>query len=148
MNTHLLLIFIIISGVMTADQIGPNKKSIIIKKEQETVILSCSYDTSSSYIWLYWYRQYPNRELQYLLYKGARSYSSHENMPDSRFRSTTSESSTELIIKSVSLSDSALYYCALRVEPSDTKSLKVFTKTQTHKYCFEQHNQMNIKPQK
>ncbi len=77
--------------------------------------MSCLYDTSSEYVYLYWYRQYPNKEPEYLLYKGARSWSSYENIPDTRFQSTTSDTSTELIIDSVILSDSALYYCALRV---------------------------------
>ncbi len=76
--------------------------------------LSCTYETNSNNIWLYWYRQYPNREPEYILYKGARSWSSDEDIPDG-FQSTTSQSSTELIIISVTLSDSALYYCALRV---------------------------------
>jgi len=79
------------------------------------VTLSCSYDTSSSYVILYWFRQYPNTEPQYLLYKGARSWSREENIPDPHFQSTTSQTSTELTINSVTLSDSALYYCALRV---------------------------------
>ncbi len=76
--------------------------------------LSCTFETNSNNIWLYWYRQYPNKEPEYLLFKGARSRSSDEDIPDG-FQSTTSQSSTELIIISVTLSDSALYYCALRV---------------------------------
>ncbi len=76
--------------------------------------LSCTFETDSNDILLYWYRQYPNKEPEYLLWKGARSRSSEEDIPDG-FQSTTSQSSTELIIISVTLSDSALYYCALRV---------------------------------
>ncbi len=72
-----------------------------------------TYETSSNTIDLYWYRQYPKREPEYLLEKGARSWT-NEHIPDG-FQSTTSQSSTELIINSVTLSDSALYYCALRV---------------------------------
>ncbi|ROL45722.1 T-cell receptor alpha chain V region RL-5 [Anabarilius grahami] len=99
-----------------ADSIGPvDKDTNMIIREGESVTLRCSYDTSSSYVYLYWYRQYPNREPEYLLYKGARTYSGLDNIPDRRFQSTTSQSSTELIINSVTLSDSALYYCALRV---------------------------------
>ena len=98
-----------------ADSIGPSDEDTnIIRREGESVTLSCSYDTSSSNVMLFWYRQFQNREPQYLLRKGARSWSSSENIPDG-FQSTTSQTSTELIINSVTLSDSALYYCALRV---------------------------------
>ncbi|KAK9979212.1 hypothetical protein ABG768_012655, partial [Culter alburnus] len=102
--------------VMTADKIGPNKETNFIKKEDETVTLSCSYETDSNYVRLYWYRQYPNGEPQYLMWKEARSYSGTGSPSDPRFQSTTSQKSTELIINSVTLSDSALYYCALRAE--------------------------------
>ncbi|KAK7159428.1 hypothetical protein R3I94_005684 [Phoxinus phoxinus] len=113
MEACLLVILMTISGVFA--DIGPNDKDTnMIRREGESVTLSCSYDTGSSYVWLYWYRQYPNREPEYLLWKGARSYGG-EDKTDHRFQSTTSQSSTELIITSVTLSDSALYYCALRV---------------------------------
>uniref|UniRef100_A0A673JGR9 T-cell receptor alpha/delta variable 23.1.4 n=1 Tax=Sinocyclocheilus rhinocerous TaxID=307959 RepID=A0A673JGR9_9TELE len=99
---------------MTADQIRP-KETSVIKKEDEIVSLSCSYDTSSRYVTLYWYRQNPNEELSYLIYKAARSSSGGGSPADPRFQSTTSDTSTELTITGVTLSDSALYYCALRV---------------------------------
>ncbi len=76
--------------------------------------LSCTYSTISNNVLLYWYKQYPNKEPQYLLWKGARSQGG-EDIADRRFRPTTSQSSTEITIDSVTLSDSALYYCALRV---------------------------------
>ncbi len=99
---------------MTADEIGPNKATSVVK-EDETVTLSCSYDTSSRYVTLYWYRQYSEGEPQYLMWKEARTYSSAGTPADRRFQATASETSTELIITGVTLSDSALYYCALVV---------------------------------
>ncbi len=99
---------------MTADQIGPNKATSVVK-EDETVTLSCTYDTSSRYVRLYWYRQYLEGEPQYLMWKEAREWSDTGTPADRRFQATTSETSTELIITGVTLSDSALYYCALRV---------------------------------
>jgi len=106
---------LLLSGVFS-DSIGPSDEdSNIIKEEGESVTLSCTYDTTSNNVWLYWFRQYPNRGPQYLLWKGARSYSEYDDIPDRRFQSTTSQTSTKLIINSVTLSDSALYYCALRV---------------------------------
>ncbi len=99
---------------MTADQIKPNQETSVMK-EDETVTLSCTYDTSSRYVTLYWYRQYPNKEPQYLMWKEARAWSGTGTPAEPRFQSTASESSTELIITGVTLSDSALYYCALVV---------------------------------
>uniref|UniRef100_A0A673M3N8 T-cell receptor alpha/delta variable 23.1.4 n=1 Tax=Sinocyclocheilus rhinocerous TaxID=307959 RepID=A0A673M3N8_9TELE len=105
--------YFIVLGVMTADQIRPNQETIVIKKEDETVTLSCTYDTSSSYVRLYWYKQYLNEELHYLIYKYSEGGGGSPSDP--RFQSTTPQSSTELTITGVTLSDSALYYCALRV---------------------------------
>uniref|UniRef100_A0A8C2F3Q8 T-cell receptor alpha/delta variable 23.1.2 n=1 Tax=Cyprinus carpio TaxID=7962 RepID=A0A8C2F3Q8_CYPCA len=93
-----------------------DKETNIYRIEEERVTLSCTYDTGSDYVYLYWYRKYPNKEPEYLLYKGARTWSSLGNIPDTRFQSITSQTHTELTIDSVTLSDSALYYCALRVE--------------------------------
>ncbi|XDV27613.1 hypothetical protein PO909_031114 [Leuciscus waleckii] len=114
MDRCLILILIVGTGLVTADNIEPDKGTEKNSKETETVKLSCSYSTSSEYVRLYWYRQYPNKEPQYLLYKGARSWSDARTSDD-RFQSTTSRTSTELTITAVHLSDSALYYCALRV---------------------------------
>uniref|UniRef100_A0A673N992 T-cell receptor alpha/delta variable 40.0 n=1 Tax=Sinocyclocheilus rhinocerous TaxID=307959 RepID=A0A673N992_9TELE len=83
---------------------APNKGTSIIKTEGESVTLSCSYDSDSE-----------NVQPQYLLREGART-NSVKHSSDPRFQSSTSCMWTELIISSVTVSDSALYYCALRVE--------------------------------
>ncbi|KAL1280585.1 hypothetical protein QQF64_015185, partial [Cirrhinus molitorella] len=81
-----------------SDRIGPNEEDkSIARKEGESVTLRCSYDTSSNNVYLYWYRQYPNTEPQYLLWKGARS-NGGQDITDQRFQSTTSQTSTELTI--------------------------------------------------
>ncbi len=102
------------TGLVSGDSIEPDKEKNVITKETETAKLSCSYSTTSNEIRLFWYRQYPNGELMFLAYKGARSWSTARTADD-RFQATTSQTSTELIITDVHLSDSALYYCALRV---------------------------------
>uniref|UniRef100_A0A8C9UB70 Ig-like domain-containing protein n=1 Tax=Scleropages formosus TaxID=113540 RepID=A0A8C9UB70_SCLFO len=66
-------------------------------------------------VYLYWYRQNPNQAPQYLLYKGARSDSSAEHSTNKRFKCTTSRDSTQLTIEALTMSDTAIYYCALRV---------------------------------
>jgi len=105
-----------ISGGFAADRIEPREgnTNVIRKEEGESVTLSCTYETDSNYVWLYWYKQYPNSEAKYILYKGARSRSSDGNIPNG-YQSTTSQTSTNLTVNSVTLSDSALYYCALRI---------------------------------
>uniref|UniRef100_A0A672Q1F0 T-cell receptor alpha/delta variable 23.3.8 n=1 Tax=Sinocyclocheilus grahami TaxID=75366 RepID=A0A672Q1F0_SINGR len=69
-------------------------------QEGENVKLSCSHR--------------PSTNPQFILCKNVRSASDADSS-DPRFQSTASRTSTELTITDVHLSDSALYYCALRV---------------------------------
>lgn len=100
-----------------ADKIGPMDKDVnIVVKEKHTVILKCSFESKSNNIWIYWYKQHPNSAPQFLLIKGARSYTSHGRNPtNTRIEAKTTSDSTELIISELKFSDSALYHCALTV---------------------------------
>ncbi|KAI5085601.1 hypothetical protein C0J45_23678, partial [Silurus meridionalis] len=100
-----------------ADKIGPmDENAIIVGKETDTVTLRCSFESSSDRIWLHWHKQYPHSAPQFLLFKGAKSASaSNYNPSGSRFRAETSSDTTQLIIKDLQISDSALYHCALQV---------------------------------
>uniref|UniRef100_A0AAY5EU61 Ig-like domain-containing protein n=1 Tax=Electrophorus electricus TaxID=8005 RepID=A0AAY5EU61_ELEEL len=104
---------IFLTGVFCADQIGPkqNQDTEVFHHEGQPVTLECSYDSSSRNVDLYWYRQYPNKAPQYLLYKGARSRSD-EHTSDRRF-SSIKDKKVNLLISPAAVSDSALYYCAL-----------------------------------
>ncbi|KYO48218.1 hypothetical protein Y1Q_0010597 [Alligator mississippiensis] len=86
--------------------------------EGGTVTLRCSYNTSYNVAYyLYWYRRYPNRTLQYLLYRGAKTAKSASSTADfarERFSSETDDTSTELKIITLELADSAVYHCALQ----------------------------------
>ncbi|ROL46778.1 Ig kappa chain V region K29-213 [Anabarilius grahami] len=114
MDRCFLLIVIMGTGLVSGDNIEPDKEKNVTTKETETVKLRCSYSTTSNDVRLYWYRQYPHAEPLFLTYRGARSWSA-AHTSDGRFQSTTSQTSTELTITDVRLSDSALYYCALLV---------------------------------
>uniref|UniRef100_A0A671PJB0 T-cell receptor alpha/delta variable 23.1.1 n=1 Tax=Sinocyclocheilus anshuiensis TaxID=1608454 RepID=A0A671PJB0_9TELE len=111
-----VVLILIAASVALGDRIEPDQ-AVIIRDETDRVTLSCSYETSSEYVDLYWYRQYPNSELQYILWKGARSRNDESDIPDPHFESSTTRTSTELIIKAATLKDSALYYCALWKDP-------------------------------
>uniref|UniRef100_A0A8C4S362 Ig-like domain-containing protein n=1 Tax=Erpetoichthys calabaricus TaxID=27687 RepID=A0A8C4S362_ERPCA len=85
--------------------------------EGSGVTLQCSYSTTNSYVILYWYRKYPNQVMQYILQKGARSNSGYSNtahFAQERFSSIAEQETTTLTISTLVLSDTAIYYCALR----------------------------------
>ncbi|KAI5086718.1 hypothetical protein C0J45_23924, partial [Silurus meridionalis] len=106
-----------ISAGSFADKIGPrNEDANVVRKETETVTLKCSYESNSDNIRLYWYKQYPHSAPQFLLLKGAKSLSGDDYNPSgSRFSAETTSDASELIIKDLQISDSALYHCALIV---------------------------------
>ena len=115
----------LVQGLIAGDSISPDKPKVS-GKEGASVTLRCSYETSSDYVFLYWYRHHSNQAPQFILYKGARSSSNSKNIPDTRYECTTSRTSTELTITQLTLADTALYYCALR-RHSDTKCGGAFT---------------------
>uniref|UniRef100_A0A8C0H0I5 Ig-like domain-containing protein n=1 Tax=Chelonoidis abingdonii TaxID=106734 RepID=A0A8C0H0I5_CHEAB len=85
--------------------------------EDGSVTLSCSYETSSpSSVYLYWYRQYPNRAPQYILRRGAKgsTFIDTAGFAQERFSSQTDDSSTVLNITALELADTAVYHCALQ----------------------------------
>ena len=104
---------------MTADEVTVREEDRdITRTETDTVTLKCSYKSTSSDVLLYWFRQDSNRAPQFLLYRGAKSYSTYSSSPaDDRLESKTSTRSTELTISGLNLTDSALYYCTLRIDP-------------------------------
>lgn len=84
-------------------------------RENEDVLLHCSYKTSRSYACLYWYRQYPNSGLEFIVRApGISSYCSyHRGLKDDRFKQIANSTSTVLAITRLELRDEAMYYCAL-----------------------------------
>ncbi|XP_071218839.1 uncharacterized protein [Salvelinus alpinus] len=121
--------------MVSGESVTPEKEEYT-RTEGISVSLRCTYETTSDYVSLYWYKHYPNQAPQFLLYKGARSRSS-QHIPDERYTSTTSQTSTELVITKLTLADTALYYCALRDIHSDTKCIVHHTETCRPK-CFDE----------
>uniref|UniRef100_H3B1D5 Ig-like domain-containing protein n=1 Tax=Latimeria chalumnae TaxID=7897 RepID=H3B1D5_LATCH len=88
------------------------------QKEGGSVTLTCTYSTTNSNIYLHWYRKYPNGVPDYILKRGAKSYSSYQHTAEfakGKFESNADSSTTRLTINNLQLSDTALYYCALEI---------------------------------
>ncbi|XP_065270249.1 T cell receptor alpha chain MC.7.G5-like [Emys orbicularis] len=96
-------------------------------REGDAVTLTCSYDTSSTgYVYLYWYRQFPGQAPQYILYRGAKSASELSDtagFAQERFSSQANDSSTVLNITALELADTAVYLCALDHCAWETRAL-------------------------
>ena len=85
----------------------------------EAVTLSCEYNTSSTNAYLFWYKQDANGSPKFILRRVSFSNASEEDTAPGfgkRFKSNldSSKRSVPLRIHKVQLSDSAVYYCALR----------------------------------
>ncbi|CAB1326134.1 unnamed protein product, partial [Coregonus sp. 'balchen'] len=76
--------------------------------EGSSVSLSCTYETSSSIIYLYSYQKYTNQAPQYLLYKGARA-NSVDHISNHRYESTSSQTLEEDVIHGGSVKLSCNY---------------------------------------
>ncbi|MGH0187801.1 UNVERIFIED_CONTAM: hypothetical protein FKN15_026434, partial [Acipenser sinensis] len=110
--------------ISTGSQITQNDPSIL-KSEDETAELKCSFSTSSSSYWLHWYRQYPGEPLQFILFRGSGSHTA--DFAKDRFSSTADKSRgvTTLTVSRIVLRDSALYYCALQVHSDSADGIAV-----------------------
>ncbi len=98
--------------------------------EGETVTISCTYSTTDSFPYLFWYQQEINGYPRYMLKKFPGSGEVDKQFEE-RFDASLSTSTTSvpLIIKNVRVSDSAVYYCALKPTVTETHS------TLTQKHC-------------
>uniref|UniRef100_A0A8C1QV30 Ig-like domain-containing protein n=1 Tax=Cyprinus carpio TaxID=7962 RepID=A0A8C1QV30_CYPCA len=77
-------------------------------EEFASLTLSCSYSSVRS---LFWYRQYPGSAPEFLV---TLTYRATEAKKLSVILTKREQKHVDLIISSAAVSDSALYYCALR----------------------------------
>ncbi|XP_056157915.1 uncharacterized protein LOC130133150 [Lampris incognitus] len=94
--------------------------------EGETVTLDCHYNTSGSSPYLYWYRQAADDKPTFILSGITVGSGNTADGFKDRFDSSldSSSRSVPLKIQSLQLSDSAVYYCALR--PTVTGNCKTY----------------------
>ncbi|KAG6924755.1 hypothetical protein G0U57_016589 [Chelydra serpentina] len=119
MGPCLILSFSLITlcpGAVGGESIQSNKPEVS-GGEGDKVTLSCSYNTSYSDVYLYWYRQFPDQGPQYILRTGAKAYSSVRDFAEfakKRFTPQADDTSTVLSITDLELADTAVYLCALQ----------------------------------
>uniref|UniRef100_A0A673GB15 Ig-like domain-containing protein n=1 Tax=Sinocyclocheilus rhinocerous TaxID=307959 RepID=A0A673GB15_9TELE len=88
----------------------------ITTSERDQVIVRCNYTTTDTNPYLFWYQQLPNRSPTFILNKFTFGEGNTEPDFKKRFSATLDSTSrtVPLMIKDVRVSDSAVYYCALR----------------------------------
>ena len=116
-NVSLMASFsLLFPGLKAGDTISPQQDEVS-GREGQSVTLTCTYQTDNSDVWLHWYKHHSDLQApQFILWKGAKDQSSVEYIPDKRYGSRTSATSTDLTITKLTLADTALYYCAVQTQ--------------------------------
>uniref|UniRef100_A0A8C7I3F4 Ig-like domain-containing protein n=1 Tax=Oncorhynchus kisutch TaxID=8019 RepID=A0A8C7I3F4_ONCKI len=102
--------------VMLLTIINVNQSGHVTALEGGLVTLSCNYTTSSTSPDLFWYIQLTRNSPQYVLRRDRYSEGSNSDEFKKRFdsRLNFTSSSVPLTIQRLQLSDSAVFYCALK----------------------------------
>ncbi|TKS79245.1 T-cell receptor alpha chain V region RL-5 [Collichthys lucidus] len=92
--------------------------------EGDTVTLHCKFETSATFSYLFWYKQEVNDGPKFILQR----YSGTKDKPlqEDRLDAIIKNDSVPLKIQKLQLSDSAVYYCAVR--PTVTGNTKTLYK--------------------
>lgn len=90
----------------------------VVAAEGDTLTLNCTFETSYT-PYLYWYKQEVNSFPKYMLKRYSATADATDNAPEfskDRFDAELKKDKKEvhLQISSAAVSDSAVYYCALR----------------------------------
>uniref|UniRef100_A0A671KED7 Ig-like domain-containing protein n=1 Tax=Sinocyclocheilus anshuiensis TaxID=1608454 RepID=A0A671KED7_9TELE len=123
-KTNISLFF---AGASNADTITPDKTEEFAA-EGSNVKISCSYSSALS---LLWYRQYPGSASEFLVLIVDSVKKTQISGVDYRLttniRKTEKQNHVDLIMSSAAVSDSALYYCALRPTVTVTGNTRTLT---------------------
>ncbi|CAL8234861.1 unnamed protein product [Boreogadus saida] len=85
-----------------------------IATEGLTVSLDCTFETTDTNPYLFWYKQQSNDFPRFVLQRSTFGGKEAEEFPKERFDAQIENKSVPLRIQNLQLSDSALYYCALK----------------------------------
>uniref|UniRef100_A0A3P8SP27 Ig-like domain-containing protein n=1 Tax=Amphiprion percula TaxID=161767 RepID=A0A3P8SP27_AMPPE len=105
-NVSLMASFsLLFPGLIAEDTISPEQDEVS-GTEGESVTLTCNYQTEDDYVYLYWYKHHSDLQApQFILLKGFQK---------ERFDAQVDNKKVPLKISSAAVTDSAVYYCAVR----------------------------------
>uniref|UniRef100_A0A3B3HE14 Ig-like domain-containing protein n=1 Tax=Oryzias latipes TaxID=8090 RepID=A0A3B3HE14_ORYLA len=101
----------------------------VIAAEGDSLTLNCSFETSFSQSYLFWYKQEVNSYPKYMLKRYSTTKENSPEFKEDRFDAELKDKSVPLKIQKLHVSDSAVYYCALR--PTVTGNSKTLYKKPT-----------------
>nr|BAB82557.1 T-cell receptor alpha [Paralichthys olivaceus] len=119
-----LLLLSILTGV-SCDELTPDKTEEF-SGEGSTVTLSYKFSrTIKSSDYFFWYRQYPGKPPEFLLYiSGSNATRKSDSLKsETRFSTRLSGDNVRLQISSAAVTDSAVYYCAVKLYRNSNKLL-------------------------
>ncbi|MBN3281278.1 LV223 protein, partial [Polyodon spathula] len=94
-----------------------SEHSEVSSKEGSSITLKCTYSTSDTGSYLYWYRQFPNRAPQYMVRRGAvtlRTVKTESGLFTEKHSTNADKESTNLTLSRLEAGDAATYHCALQ----------------------------------
>ncbi|ROL44194.1 T-cell receptor alpha chain V region CTL-F3 [Anabarilius grahami] len=116
MNLHSVILLCASAAAVFGNTIKPNTTDVGAD-EGQNVKLSCSYSSTGGSDDLFWYRQYGRSKPEFLVSTFSTATDPQDSEVDPRFSVKVTKKEqihVDLEISSAAVSDSALYYCALR----------------------------------
>ncbi|KAF4117489.1 hypothetical protein G5714_002042 [Onychostoma macrolepis] len=127
MDLHSVILFCASAAAAFGNVIKPNKTDVFAE-EGSSVTLSCSFSASGGSDNLHWYRQYGRSKPEFLVLTYSNAKEAQRSVEDPRFSVNIPKREHVILeISSAAVSDSALYYCALR--PTVTGNTSTLYKT-------------------
>ncbi|KAL0152107.1 hypothetical protein M9458_052538 [Cirrhinus mrigala] len=136
MILHSVILLSAFAYAAYGNEIKPTK-SEEFADEGFSVKLSCNYSSADT---LHWYRQYPGSAPEFIVLISDGAKQVQVSNVDSRFTAKVTKNKgnhVDLEISSASISDSALYYCAM--EPTVTGNTRTQHKILTHNTASTSH---------
>ncbi|XP_062408055.1 uncharacterized protein LOC134099279 [Sardina pilchardus] len=113
---HLLFVLAAKCAVVAGEDSVVQPHGIVTTSEGDSVTIACHYKTTDSSPYLFWYQQLPNGSPEYMLitYTNIEGYTEEKFKKRFHSKADSASKTVPLTIQDLQVSDSAVYYCALR----------------------------------